>query len=68
MYKENALSKFITKYLHKYFTSIKAATAIEYGLIGGLLSILILAGLVIAGPEVATLFNNIGTAIAGAVS
>ena len=44
----------------------KGATAIEYGLIAGLLSLLIVAGLVIAGPELEAIFDNIGTSLAGA--
>lgn len=55
-------------YLHQYFKSTCGATAIEYGLIAGLLSILIIAGLLIAGPEVETLFDSIGTELAGANS
>lgn len=51
-----------------YLRSESGATAIEYGLIGGLLSILIIAGLLIAGPEVETLFDSIGTELASANS
>jgi len=54
--------------LYNYFKSVSGATAIEYGLIAGLLSILIIAGLLIAGPEVESLFNNIGTELADANS
>ena len=58
----------VLNYLHSYFKSISGATAIEYGLIAGLLSILIIAGLLIAGPEVESLFNTIGTELADANS
>ena len=50
----------------KYFKQEEGATAIEYGLIAGLLSLLIVAGLVIAGPELEAIFDNIGTSLAGA--
>ncbi len=50
--------------IKKYIRSDDGATAIEYGLIAGLMSILIVAGLLIAGPEVATLFDSIGTELA----
>lgn len=52
----------------KYFKQEDGATAIEYGLIAGLLSLLIVAGLVIAGPELEAIFDNIGTELAAANS
>lgn len=39
----------------------KGATAIEYGLISALLSILLIAGLTVAGPALETLLTDIGT-------
>jgi pilus assembly protein Flp/PilA len=54
--------------IRKYFSSESGATAIEYGLIASLLSILIIAGLLIAGPEVEDLFTDIGTVLASVVS
>ncbi|MCB9965482.1 MAG: Flp family type IVb pilin [Rhodospirillales bacterium] len=55
--------------LNKLYTYLKredGATAIEYGLIAGLLSLLIVAGLVVAGPELQGIFDNIGTSLADA--
>jgi len=52
----------------KYFKQEDGATAIEYGLIAGLLSLLIVAGLVIAGPELESIFTNIGTSLQDANS
>ncbi|MCB9973972.1 MAG: Flp family type IVb pilin [Rhodospirillales bacterium] len=56
------------KQIKQYLISSSGATAIEYGLIAGLLSILIITGLLVAGPEVQSLFNNIGTELANANS
>lgn len=50
----------------RYLKQEDGATAIEYGLIAGLLSLLIIAGLVIAGPALDTIFQNIGTTLQGA--
>ena len=47
----------------KYIKQEEGATAIEYGMIAGLLSLLILAGLLIAGPELSAICGNIGTAL-----
>jgi pilus assembly protein Flp/PilA len=52
--------------LKTYFKQEDGATAIEYGLIAGLLSLLILAGLVIAGPALEQIFLDIGNALASA--
>ena len=42
------------------------ATAIEYGLIAGLVSIVIIAGLQIAGPKLQAVFTTIGNALPAA--
>ena len=42
------------------------ATAIEYGLIAGGISIVIIAALAIAGPALEAVFNEIAAALAGA--
>ena len=47
-----------------YFKSISGATAIEYGLIAGLLSVLIIAGLLIAGPQIQEMFAFVGLELA----
>ncbi len=51
---------------HAYLKDEKGATAIEYGLIAGLLSLLIVAGLVVAGPQLEIIFDNIGTSLSDA--
>ncbi len=50
----------------KYIKQEEGATAIEYGMIAGLLSLLILAGLLVAGPEIRSIFDNIGVALTAA--
>lgn len=40
------------------------ATAIEYGLIAGLIAVVIIGGLTALGGNIATAFNNIATTIA----
>ncbi|MGO4571827.1 Flp family type IVb pilin [Microvirga sp. 2TAF3] len=42
------------------------ATAIEYGLIAGLVSIVIITGLNIAGPKLKSVFEQIGNALPNA--
>lgn len=46
----------------------KGATAIEYGLIAALISLMLVAGAEMAGPALETLFNSIGTKLEGAAS
>lgn len=41
------------------------ATAIEYGLIAGLIAVVIIGGLTALGGNINTAFNNIATRIAG---
>jgi pilus assembly protein Flp/PilA len=40
-------------------------TAIEYGLIAGLISVVIIAAVTAVGQDLLTVFNNIATALAG---
>ncbi|MBQ2262941.1 MAG: Flp family type IVb pilin [Loktanella sp.] len=42
------------------------ATAIEYGLIAGLVSVLIVTALVLLGPKLTAVFTSITTALPGA--
>lgn len=39
------------------------ATAVEYGLLVGLIAVVIVAALLLLGPKLATLFTNVTTAI-----
>ncbi|OLT06698.1 pilus assembly protein [Kocuria sp. CNJ-770] len=39
----------------------KGATAVEYGLIVGLISVLIIAGVTLIGTDLKTMFDNVAT-------
>lgn len=47
----------------RFLKDESGATAIEYGLIAGGISIVIIGGIQVAGPQVKTIFTNIGTAL-----
>lgn len=44
----------------------KGATAVEYGLLVGLIAVAIIATLVLLGPRLNTLFQNVLTSLPGA--
>jgi pilus assembly protein Flp/PilA len=56
----------------KVWTKLKAdrrgVTAMEYGIIAGLLALVIVAGLTVAGPQLKTVFDNIGTTLTNAAT
>jgi pilus assembly protein Flp/PilA len=56
----------------KIWTQLKAdrrgVTAMEYGIIAGLLALVIVAGLTVAGPQLGTIFNTIGTTLTSAAT
>ena len=39
----------------------RGATAVEYGLLVGLIAVAIIAGLLIIGPKLTAIFNNVGS-------
>ena len=47
--------------LMKFLRDEDGVTAIEYGLIAGLVAVLIIAGATIMGTSLNTIFSNIGT-------
>ncbi|GHB18806.1 components of type IV pilus, pilin subunit [Pseudovibrio japonicus] len=49
----------------KFLKDESGATAIEYGLIAGLISVVIIGGVTTAGEEVSALFTTIKTALTG---
>jgi pilus assembly protein Flp/PilA len=57
------LIPFLRAKLREFVRNESGATAIEYGLIAGLLSIVIIAGLGVAGPRLAAVFTAIGAAL-----
>jgi pilus assembly protein Flp/PilA len=51
------------KQLKQFWNEEDGATAIEYGLIAGLVAIVIVAGLTTLGTDLSTMFTNIGAAV-----
>ncbi|GAA0779686.1 Flp family type IVb pilin [Roseibium denhamense] len=49
--------------LNRFIKDESGATAIEYGLIAGLLSIVIVGGVTAAGTSVGALFDSVDTAL-----
>lgn len=56
------------KSIRKFVKSDKGATAIEYGLIAALISVVIIGALTLVGSELNTTFNTIQSKLAGASS
>jgi pilus assembly protein Flp/PilA len=52
----------------KLFRDDSGAAAIEYGLIAGLIAVVIIAGATALGGNLNTMFNTISTTLTGAVS
>ena len=42
------------------------ATAIEYGLLAALISVTLIAGATVAGPQISAIFNTVGTKLTNA--
>ena len=51
------------KLINKFLRNENGATAIEYGLIAGGISIVIIAGVTLAGPQLDKTFKSIATAL-----
>lgn len=56
----------MTNLVSRFVRDESGATAIEYGLIAALVSIAIIVALQALGPQLATTFTSITTALAGA--
>lgn len=54
--------------LAHFFRSESGATAIEYGLIAGLISIAIIAAITLVGTDLAALFTGVSTELKGAAT
>jgi pilus assembly protein Flp/PilA len=52
--------------LIRFMKKEDGATAIEYGLIAALISVVIVGALTVLGPQLATVFNSVTTALQGA--
>jgi pilus assembly protein Flp/PilA len=53
----------MTKIISRFAKDQSGATAIEYGLIAGLISVVILTALTTIGSKINVKFNNIATAL-----
>lgn len=53
----------MTKFITKFVKDESGATAIEYGLIAALISVVIIAAFGIVGPKIKGAFTNIGTSL-----
>lgn len=62
------LFTFIRAWKEAYVKDIKGATAIEYGLIAGGISLAIVASVFLFGEQLSALFTTITTAMAGAAA
>jgi pilus assembly protein Flp/PilA len=51
--------------LFSYIQSQRGATAIEYGLIAGLIAVVIIAAVTLLGGNLQTTFDDLATAISG---
>jgi pilus assembly protein Flp/PilA len=49
--------------LKRFFRDNSAATAVEYGLIAGLIGVVIISALTTAGVKVSAKFQKVGTAL-----
>ena len=56
------------KRMKKFFKSDLGATAIEYGLIAALISVVIIAALQLTGNSLQTVFNNVASALTTATN
>ncbi len=56
------------KRIKKFFKSDLGATAIEYGLIAALISVVIIAALQLTGNSLKNVFNNIGGTLSDAAN
>ena len=56
------------KRIRKFFKSDLGATAIEYGLIAALISVVIIAALQLTGTSLQAVFNNVGGTLSAAAN
>ena len=54
--------------IRKFFKSEAGATAIEYGLIAALISVVIIAALQLTGSSLQKVFNNVGSVLSSSVT
>jgi pilus assembly protein Flp/PilA len=54
--------------IRKFLKSDRGATAIEYGLIAALISVVIIAALTLTGNSLRDVFNKVGTTLSAAAT
>ena len=52
----------------RFLKDESGATAIEYGLLAALISITVVAGATVAGPQISAIFNTVGSELTTANS
>lgn len=55
------------KQVKRFMRDEEGATAIEYGLIVGLIAVVMIGALIVIGPALGTIWNDASTTIEGAV-
>lgn len=55
-------------FIKRFIRDENGATALEYGLLAGLISVMVIGGATIAGTSLDTLFSGIGTELQGAAA
>lgn len=58
----------IVRLFRRFSSNDNGATALEYGLLAGLISIMVIAGATIAGTQLDLIFNAIGTELTTAAA
>ena len=58
----------MTNLINRFKNDESGATAIEYGLIAGLISVVIIAALLLVGPQLTAVFTAIATALENALA
>lgn len=56
----------MVKFAQKFLANESGATAIEYGLIAALISVVIIAAITLVGTNLKAVFNNVATSLATA--
>lgn len=58
----------ILRTIRRFARNDDGATALEYGLLAGLISVMVIGGATLAGTSINTIFTNVGNALADAAA
>ncbi|SHG92714.1 pilus assembly protein Flp/PilA [Hydrocarboniphaga daqingensis] len=58
----------LNQYLTRLPSKEEGATAVEYGLIAGLIAVVIVGALILIGPQLDSVFTSISTALGNAAN